>query len=90
MSIQEEIETLEEDMLIVYEEMLKLHYTIAPLPIVQAKTNEKRTMFRQAATTINNIREWAMKYLDGQTILPTKDWIISQNDKVQIHIKVQS
>jgi len=73
---------------VVYEEMSKLHHTVSPILAIHSNTKKKSSMLKQVIITLNNIHEWKNKYLVAPKVLPKKDYITTQNDK--ICIKVQS
>jgi len=87
--IEVETKTLGEAMEMVYEEMSKLHHTVAPIMAIQAHTKERVAMLKEAMIALDKIHEWSVKYLGAPMVVPKKDWITMQNTKVQLHIKIQ-
>lgn len=88
--INEEVETLDEVMVVIYEEMLMLHHTIYYFLTIQTDPKEKTTMLKQVIRVINNIHEWNKKYIGALETIPTKYWITAQNDKADIKVNIQS
>ena len=72
------------------EEMSKLHHTVAPIPVIQDRTKERVAMLKEVVITIENMHEWSIKYPRAPTVFPKKDWITTQNAKVQLCVKIQS
>jgi len=89
-AIDVEIKTPWEAMVVDYEEMSKLHHTVATIMTIQAHTKVRVTMLKGAMTTFDKIHEWSVKYPGAPMMVPKKDWIPMQNTKVQLRIKIQS
>lgn len=87
-TIKGEAETLRESMEIVYEEMSKLHHTVAPFLAIQAHTKERAAMLKEAVVTLESMHEWSVKYPRASMIVPKKDWITMKNAKVKLRIKI--
>jgi len=62
-------------MVVVYEEMSKLHHTMAPILAIHANMKEKSSMLKEVVIALDNIHEWKNKYLEASEVLPKKDWI---------------
>ena len=86
--VASETEILGETMAIVYEEMEKLHHTIAPIVTIQTHSKERVAMLKEAMTALDKIHEWSQKYPEALAIVPRKDWIDMKNTRVQLHIKM--
>ena len=74
----------------VNEEMFTIKQTIAHLLKAQAKTKRRNTQLKEASTVLDKILEWSNKYPQDPTTFPRRDWIATQNEKVQFRMKVQS
>jgi len=85
-----ETEILRETMAIVYEEMAKLHHTIAPIVAIQTHSKERVAMLKEVMIALDKIHEWYEKYPEAPIVVPKKAWIAMQNTRVQLRIKVQS
>jgi len=77
-------------MVVVYEEMEKLHHTIAPIVVIKTHSKERVAMLKEAMTNLDRIHEWSEKYPKAPVVVPRKDWIAMKNTRVLLHIKVQS
>lgn len=77
-------------MAIVYEEMAKLHHTIAPIVAIQTHSKERVAMLKEVMIALDKIHEWYEKYPEAPIVVPKKAWIAMQNTRVQLRIKVQS
>ena len=64
--------------------------TLAPLLRAQAEIKRKTAQLKEASTALDSMLEWSNTYLQAPDTLPRKDWICTQNDKVQIRMKIQS
>lgn len=74
-AIKDEAETFGGAMSMVYEEMSKLHHTVAPILAIQTNTKERYAMLKEVITTLDNIHEWTTKYPEALRVLLKKDWI---------------
>lgn len=81
MVVASEIEILGETMAVVYEEMEKLHHTIAPIVAIQTHSKERVSMLKEAMTALDKIHEWSENYPKALTVVPRKDWIAMQNTR---------
>ena len=70
--------------------MFTIKQTVAPLLRAQVETKKRNEQLKEATTTLDIIIEWTSRYLQAPDTLPKKNWIHTQNDKVQIRMKVQS
>lgn len=80
--VTSEIEILGETTAVVYEEMEKMHHTIAPTVAIQTHSKERVSMLKEAMTTLDKIHEWSEKYPEALVVVPMKDWIAMQNTRV--------
>ena len=74
----------------VYEEMFTINQTVAPLLRAQVETKKRNEQLKEASKTLNRILEWKNRYPQAPKNFPRKGWIHTQNEKVQICMKVQS
>lgn len=74
----------------VYEEMFTIKQTFAPLLKAQAESKRRIAQLKEASTALDNMLEWLSIYPQAPDTLPRKDWDCTQNDKVQIQMKMQS
>jgi len=79
-----------EAMDMVYEDISKLHHTVAPILTIQTHTKERVAMLKEVITTPNSIHVQSIKYLGAPVVVLKKDWITMQNSKVQLCIKIHS
>lgn len=89
-TIEVEKKTMGEAIIVVYEEMCKLHDKIAPIVAIKGHTKERIAMLKEVMTALVRIHEWFIKYPGALEVVPKKDWITMKNIKVQLCIKVQS
>jgi len=75
-------------MVMVYEEMSKLHNTMAPILSIQPHKKERSTLLMEVMITLKSMYEWSIKYPRALTVVPKKDWITIKNSKVQLCIKI--
>lgn len=54
-TIEVEMETLVEAMVVVYEEISKMHHIVAPMVIIQVHTKERVAILKEAMTTLYKI-----------------------------------
>lgn len=70
--IKGEVEVLGEAMAMVYKEMSKLHYTLAPILAIQAHTKERDAMLKEAVIALDRIHERSIKYLRAPMVSPRR------------------
>lgn len=75
-------------MVVLYEEMAKMHHNMAPNVTIQTHSKEMVSMLRDAMTTLGKIDKWYEKYPEALAMVPRKDWITMKNSMVQLCIKV--
>ena len=63
---------------------------VAPLLRAQVETKKRNEQLKEASAALDRMPKWANRYPQAPETFPKKDWICTQNNKVQICTKVQS
>ena len=74
----------------VYVEMFTIKQTFAPLVRAQTKTKQKHEQLKEALAALDRMMDWTVRYPQAPEHFPKKDWIHTQDAKVQIRMKMQS
>lgn len=90
LTIQREVDILETTMRQVYGEMFTIKQTVAPLVKAQMKTKQRHEQLKEASAALDRMMDWTARYPQAPEHLPKKDWIHTQDAKVQIRMKMQS
>lgn len=72
----------------VYGEMFTIKQTVAPLLRAQVETKQRNEQLKEASAALERMIEWTGRYQYALKKLPKKDWIHTQDAKVQIRIKM--
>ena len=70
--------------------MFTIKQTVSPLLRAQAETKQRSKKLNKASVPLDRLIEWIGRYPQALEKLPKKDWIHTQDAKVQICIKMQS
>ena len=72
----------------VYGEMFTIKQTVVLLLRAQVEKKYRNKQLKEASATLDRMIEWTGRYPQASENFPKKDWIHTQNDKVQIHVKM--
>ena len=72
----------------VYGEMFTIKQTVTPLVRARAETKQKHDQLKEASTALDQMMEWTARYPQAPEHFPKKDWIHTQDTKVQIWMKM--
>lgn len=88
--MQEELEPKEDTMERLYDEMLLPKQVVAPLVGIQKKAQEVIKLLKVANIIVEQLQEWAVKYLDALQHFERKDNIFSKIDRAQLRLHHQN
>ena len=74
----------------VYGEMFTIKQTIAPLVRARAETKQKHEQLREASQALDRMMDWTVRYRQAPENFPKRDWMHTQDVKVQLHMAIQS
>ena len=74
----------------VYEEMFTIKKIVSPLIRAQAETKKRNEKLKEASIALDRMLESTNRYPQALETFPRKYWICTQNDKVQLRMKVPS
>ena len=90
LAVRKECDVLEMTMRQVYQEMLTLKQTVAPLAEAREETRQKHEQLREASAALDKMMNWTVQYQQAPEHVPRKDWSHTQEAKVQIRMNMQS
>ena len=90
LAILKECDVLEATMRQVYGEMFTIKQTVAPLVKARAETKQKHEQLKEAPVVLDKMMNWTVQCPQVPEHFPKKDWIHTQDAKVQIRMKMQS
>ena len=88
LAILKECDVLEATMRQVYGEMFTIKQTVAPLVRARAETKQKHEQLKEASAALDRMMDWTVRYPQAPKNFPKKDWIHTQDAKVQIRMKM--
>ena len=74
----------------VYGEMFTIKQTVAPLARARAETRQRHEQLREASQALDRMMGWTIQYPQAPESLRKRDWIHTQDAKVQLRMAIQS
>ena len=84
LAILKECNVLEATMRQVYGEIFTIKQTVALLVRARVETKKKHEQLKEASTMLDRMMDWTTWYPQAPKHVPKKDWIHTQDVKVQI------